>query len=79
MGTEVPMTKECFPFQANLHILIEGRCLELIQCSKLELSTYSAQRNKILRAQWDREGQLYGGGDILRRVSFIWKAAQNHR
>lgn len=32
------VTKECFLFQMNLHILIEGRCLELIQCSKLGLS-----------------------------------------
>ena len=38
IGTEVPVTKECFLFQMNLHILIEGRCLELIQCSKLGLS-----------------------------------------
>lgn len=54
VGTEVPVTKECFLFQMNLHILIEGRCLELIQCSKLGLSIYYAQRNKILRAQWGR-------------------------
>ena len=38
IGTEVPVTKECFLFQMNLHILIEGRCLELIQYSKLGLS-----------------------------------------
>ena len=44
----------------NLHILFEGRCLKLIQRSKLAVSIYYAQRNKILRAQWGREGQLCG-------------------
>lgn len=58
------MTKECFLFPMNLHILIEGRCHELIQCSKLGLSIYYTQWNKILRAQWGGEVLLYGEGDI---------------
>lgn len=45
-GAEVPATKDCFPFQMNLRILIEGRCLKLIQCSKHRLSIYYAPRNE---------------------------------
>lgn len=47
----------------NLHILIEGRCLKLIQCSKLGLSVYYAGRNKILRAC--RAGRSSFVGEVM--------------
>lgn len=60
------MTKDVlfFLFLKNLHILIESRCLRLIQSGKLGLSVGSSLRNEIPRARREGQGYLYGDGDI---------------
>lgn len=67
-GAEVPGTKDCFPFQMNLHILIEGRCFKLIQCSKHRLSIYYAPRSSV-----GRVGAALWGRWCLSSVWTLWQ------